>query len=188
MAGRDGQSEAFSVVLRTLFRTRPAVEAGRALLTRAQSQGRNPVFYADWGAPDTREGRFELLVLHVILLARRLKGHGEQAAETAQALIDACFGSLDVSLREMGTGDLSMSKKMKGLGQAFFGRAKSYEAALDALPNQGLLEDLIGRTLLTDDGAAQPFVRYLMTAEQTLARTPLESLLAGNVVWPEVGA
>jgi cytochrome b pre-mRNA-processing protein 3 len=105
--------------LRTLFRTRPAVEAGRALLTQAAAQGRNPVFYANWGAPDTREGRFELLVLHVILLARRLKGHGEQAAETAQGLIDACFASLDVSLREMGTGDLSMSKKMKGLGQAF---------------------------------------------------------------------
>jgi cytochrome b pre-mRNA-processing protein 3 len=173
------------VVLRTLFRTRPAVEAGRALLTQAAEQGRNPVFYAAWGAPDTREGRFELLVLHVILLARRLKGQGEQAAETAQALIDACFASLDVSLREMGTGDLSMSKKMKGLGQAFFGRAKAYEAALDALPKEDALEDLIGRTLFTDDGAAQPFVRYVIAAERTLSAQPIESLLAGKADWPE---
>jgi cytochrome b pre-mRNA-processing protein 3 len=188
MAGRDGQSEAFAVVLRTLFKTRPAVEAGRALLTQAARQGRNPVFYAVWGAPDTREGRFELLVLHVILLARRLKGHGEQAAETAQALIDACFESLDVALREMGTGDLSMSKKMKGLGQAFFGRAKAYEAALDALPKEEILEDLIGRTLLADDGAAQPFVRYVLAAEMKLADEPLESLLAGKVDWPEMSA
>jgi len=176
------------VVLRTLFRTRPAVEAGRALLTQAASQGRNPVFYAAWGAPDTREGRFELLVLHVILLARRLKGQGEQAAETAQALIDACFASLDVSLREMGTGDLSMSKKMKGLGQAFFGRAKAYEAALDALPKEDALEDLIGRTLFADDGAAQPFVRYVIAAEQALANQPTESLLTGKVDWPEMRA
>lgn len=176
------------MVLRTLFKTRPAVEAGRALLTQAAEQGRNPVFYAAWGAPDTREGRFELLVLHVILLARRLKGHGEQAAETAQAMVDACFESLDVSLREMGTGDLSMSKKMKGLGQAYFGRAKAYEAALDALPKEDVLEDLLGRTLLADDGAAQPFVRYVVAADAALAGEPLESLLIGKVVWPEIGA
>jgi cytochrome b pre-mRNA-processing protein 3 len=174
------------VVFRTLFKTRPAVEAGRALLTQAAHQARDPVFYANWGAPDTREGRFELLIVHVILLARRLKGHGPQAAETAQGLIDACFESLDVSLREMGTGDLSMSKKMKGLGQAFFGRAKAYEDGFEALPEEDRLEDLIGRTLLTDDGAAQPFVRYLIAAEQRLAAEPLNDLLAGRMSWPEL--
>jgi cytochrome b pre-mRNA-processing protein 3 len=174
------------VAFRTIFKTRPAIEAGRALMTQAAVQARNPAFYAGWGAPDTREGRFELLILHVILLARRLKGHGEQAAETAQGLIDACFEMLDISLREMGTGDLSMSKKMKGLGQAFFGRAKAYEEALEALPKEDRLEDLIGRTLLTDDGQAQPFVRYLVAAEAKLAGESLEALLAGRVDWPEV--
>ncbi|HET9160009.1 MAG TPA: ubiquinol-cytochrome C chaperone family protein [Caulobacteraceae bacterium] len=174
--------------LRTLFRTRPAVEAGRALLTQAAAQARQPAFYADWGAPDTREGRFELLVLHVVLLARRLKGHGEQATETAQALIDACFGSLDVALREMGTGDLSMSKKMKTLGQAFFGRAKAYGEALDALPRTERLEEFIGRALLADDGAAQPFVRYVIAAEQGLAGQSLDDLLVGKAAWPTVRA
>jgi cytochrome b pre-mRNA-processing protein 3 len=173
------------VVFGALFKPRPAVEAGRALMTQAAAQARNPVFYAQWGAPDTREGRFELVSLHVILLARRLKGHGEQAQETCQALIDASFEHLDIALREMGTGDLSMSKKMKGLGEAFYGRAKAYEAALDALPNEAPLEELIGRTLFTDEGACQPFVRYVIAAETALAAESLQRMLAGQIDWPE---
>lgn len=178
----------FFVVFGALFKTRPAVIAGRALMTQAAAQARTPVFYAAWSAPDTREGRFELLVLHVILLARRLKGHGEQAAETAQGLIDGCFESLDVSLREMGAGDVSMSKKMKKLGQAFYGRAKAYEAALEALPDQALLEDLIGRTLLEDEAGCQPFVGYIRAAETALAAQSLDRFLEGHVDWPETAA
>jgi cytochrome b pre-mRNA-processing protein 3 len=172
------------VVFGQLFKTRPAVEAGRALMTQAAAQARNPVFYADWGAPDTREGRFELVSLHVILIARRLRGHGEQAMETCQALINSSFEHLDIALREMGTGDLSMSKKMKGLGQAFFGRAKAYEAAFDALPNEAPLEELVGRTLFTDEGASQPFVRYVVEAEKRLAEESLSRLLSGQAEWP----
>jgi cytochrome b pre-mRNA-processing protein 3 len=173
------------VVFRTLFKTRPAIAAGRALMTQAAAQARNPVFYADWAAPDTREGRFELFTLHVLLLARRLKGQGPQAAETCQGLIDAYFESLDISLREQGTGDLSMSKKMKKLGQAFYGRAKAFEDAFEALPQETLLEEVIARTVLSEGGSPEPFVRYVMAADRALAGAPLEQLFAGEVIWPE---
>jgi cytochrome b pre-mRNA-processing protein 3 len=174
------------VVFRTLFKTRPAVAAGRALMTQAAAQARNPVFYADWQAPDTREGRFELLTLHVLLLARRLKGHGPQAAETCQGLIDAYFENLDISLREFGTGDLSMSKKMNKLGQAFFGRAKALEDAFDALPNEIALEEAIARTVLPEGGSPEPFVRYVLAADQVLEQLPLDQVLAGETAWPPV--
>lgn len=176
------------MVFGQLFKTRPAISAGRALAANAIAQSRQPVFYAAWGAPDTREGRFELMTIHVGLLARRLKGHGPQAVETAQGLIDTYFGSLDISLREMGVGDLSMSKKMKRLGEAFYGRAKAYEDAFAALPDEAPMSELIGRTLLMDEGGAEPFVRYLIAAERSLAETPLERLLAGDAEWPEAQA
>ena len=174
------------MVFRTMFKIRPAVAAGRALMTQAAAQARQPAFYADWGAPDTREGRFELLTLHVLLLARRLKGQGPQAAETCQGLVDAYFESLDISLREQGTGDLSMSKKMKKLGQAYFGRAKALEDAFDALPAETLLEEVIARTVLYDGGSPEPFVRYALEAADALSEAPLDQLLAGEAAWPKV--
>ena len=55
------------------------------------------------------------------------------AAETAQALFDAYVSALDHTLREMGVGDLTVPKKMRKLGEAFYGRAKAYETR----PRQG---------------------------------------------------
>jgi cytochrome b pre-mRNA-processing protein 3 len=176
------------LVFQTLFKTRPAIAAGRVLMTKAAAQARQPTFYAAWGAPDTREGRFELFTLHVLLLARRLKGEGAQAAETAQGLIDAYFENLDISLREFGTGDVSMAKKMKKLGQAFYGRAKALEDAFDAMPQETLLEEVIARTVLAEGGSPEPFVRYVVAAERDLAATPLQTLFAGEAAWPQVAA
>ena len=169
-----------------MFKARPAVTAGRALMSQAAAQARNPAFYADWEAPDTREGRFELFTLHVLLLARRLKGHGPQAAETCQGLVDAYFENLDIALREFGTGDLSMSKKMNKLGQAFFGRAKALEDAFEALPNETPLEEVVARTVLSEGGSPEAFVRYVLAANEMLAQLPLEQLLAGEAAWPQV--
>ncbi|MBP7704926.1 MAG: ubiquinol-cytochrome C reductase, partial [Caulobacter sp.] len=70
-------------MLNRLFKPRPAKVAGEALYSAAAAQARSPGFYCADGVADTREGRFELYSLHVILLLERLKGHGEQGDETA---------------------------------------------------------------------------------------------------------
>src|SRR5580698_3554415 len=98
------------------FAPRPAVAAGRALFKGLSAQARQPDLYLRAGAPDTVEGRFELYVLHLVLLLHRLKGEGPQAAETAQAVFDAFLKNLDEGLRDMGVGDLSVGKKMRKLG------------------------------------------------------------------------
>lgn len=174
------------MVFRRMFKPRPAIQAGAALYGEAVAQARNPAFYAELGAPDTREGRFELYTLHVVLLLRRLKGHGEQASETAQGLFDAYIGGLDIALREIGVGDLSMAKKMKKLGQAFYGRLKAFDEAFAAEPDLAPLTDIFARTLLAEGGAPEPFVRYALEAERKLADTPLETFLSGHAAWPQV--
>ena len=108
-----------------MFKPRPA-RLGEALYEAATRQARQPAFYERLGAPDTVEGRFELYSLHVVLLLNRLKGEGD----AAQALFDTYVSALDHTLREMGVGDLTVPKKMRKLGEAFYGRAKAYQAAL----------------------------------------------------------
>lgn len=184
LADGRGQSEA-SLVFKRLFKPRAAAIAGQELYAAAVSQARTPAFYAELGAPDTREGRFELYTLHVVLLLRRLKGHGEQAAETAQGVFDAYLDALDIALRELGTGDLSMGKKMKKLGQAFYGRLQAFEDAFAALPDETPLRELIARTIQTDERAGR-FTAYALAADAELAGTPLEQLYAGDVRWPAV--
>ena len=166
-----------------LLKPRQAKVAGAELYASAVAQARRPQFYIDHRVPDTREGRFELYSLHIILLVDRLKGQGEQAQETSQAAFDAYVRGLDDAFREIGVGDISVPKKMKKLGGAFYGRLKSYEAAFQTLPDRAELESLIGRT--TPEADAAGLSAYIATAREHLAAQPLDDLLSGRVAWPE---
>jgi cytochrome b pre-mRNA-processing protein 3 len=168
-----------------LFKPRSAEKAGRTLYVAVVEQARQPRLYADLGAPDTIEGRFELYSLHVILLLDRLKRHGERAAETAQALFDTYVQSLDDALREIGVGDMGVGKKMRKLGEAFYGRVKSYEEAMAGLPERGALEALVARTVFAgiDTPPAAAMVDYLLAQREALAANVLDDLYEGRVAW-----
>jgi cytochrome b pre-mRNA-processing protein 3 len=159
--------------------------AGRELYARTVAQARTPALYAKLGAPDTAEGRFELYSLHVYLLLERLKGEGDQAAETAQAVFDTYISALDHALREMGVGDLSVGKRMRKLGEAFYGRINSYERALAALPDTGALAALLTRTVYegADGGGASGLAAYVISQREALAGQPLEGFCRGEVEW-----
>ena len=175
--------------LNRLFSPRPSALAGRRLYTAAVAQARTPAFYARMGAADSVEGRFEVYTLHVVLLLRRFKGQGSAAAEISQALFDTYIRALDDALREMGVGDLAVGKKMRKLGEAFYGRTKHYDEALSALPDEGPLTAVIGRTIMMGhtEGAAA-FVDYAVRAAADLQSQPLDSLLEGSASWPTITA
>jgi cytochrome b pre-mRNA-processing protein 3 len=163
---------------------RPAQLAGEALYAAAVTQARTPALYLDLAAPDTREGRFELYSLHVILLLDRLKGQGPQAEETAQALVDRFTRGLDDAFRELGVGDMAVPKRIKKLAEAFFGRARSADQAFDALPDRRTLQALLARTLYEgDDAKAAGMTDYIVRAREALAAQPTEALLAGEAAW-----
>ena len=173
------------MLLDRLFRPKPALTAGRALYAAVVDQSRTPALYEAYGVPDTVEGRFETYTLHVFLLLDRLKRQGPQAGDTAQALFDTYVSSLDDALREMGVGDLSVGKKMRKLGEAFYGRVKSYETAFESLPDTAALNALLARTVYAEaDPAGLPRrADYVVAQRAALAGQPLEGLLAGEAAW-----
>ncbi|MDB5612300.1 MAG: ubiquinol-cytochrome chaperone [Bradyrhizobium sp.] len=95
------------------------------------TQAREPLFYRDLGVPDTVNGRFDLLVLHLWIVLRRLKSI-EGGVDLSQTLFDRFCDDMDANLREMGVGDLTVPKRMQAFGEAFYGRAAAYDLALTA--------------------------------------------------------
>ena len=176
-------------MLQRLFKPRPAVEAGRALFKALSAQARRPVFYERLGVADTVEGRFELYVMHLLLVLHRLKGQGARAAETSQATFDTFLRNLDEGLRDMGVGDLSVGKKMRKLGEAVYGRMKGYDRAFAEVDPAAALEALIARTVYqgrADAPGAGPLARYAAAAVARFAAQPLEQVLQSKLDWPEV--
>ena len=172
-------------MLKRLFKPRPARIAGQSLYAQTVVQARSVSLYTQYGVPDTAEGRFELYSLHVWLLLDRLTGQGDQAAETSQALFDTYVSALDNALREMGVGDLSVGKRMRKLGEAFFGRIRAYQAAMVDLPDIAPLQALLIRTAYGDVASpgALDLAAYIVAQRQALSRMSLEQLYAGDVTW-----
>lgn len=116
-----------------IFRRRPHERAGFELYGAAVAAARAPALFLELGIPDTVDGRFDLVSLHVALLIRRLRTDGDpRGPALAQAVFDAMFSDMDLNLREMGVGDLSVGKHVRRMWEAFHGRALAYEAALDS--------------------------------------------------------
>ena len=80
--------------------------------------------------PDTVLGRFDMIVLHLVLLLRRLRAGEAAHRALAQGVFDAFCRDMDDNLREMGISDQGVPRQMRKVGEAFYGRAQAYEAAL----------------------------------------------------------
>jgi cytochrome b pre-mRNA-processing protein 3 len=162
----------------------PLLLAAARLYDSAVSAARKPILYAELGVPDTIEGRFESLSLYIILLIERLEREGPRAADLRQALFDTFISHLDGAMREMGVADLSMGKRMRKLGEAFYGRAAAYRLAFEQLPERAELEDVLARTVLAGLNVSPVALATYISAEvRILGQCASESLLAGIPEW-----
>jgi cytochrome b pre-mRNA-processing protein 3 len=157
------------------------------------AQARASAFYRHCGVPDTVEGRFELIVLHLVLVLRRLEpGNNDpkdrnRGGRVTQDLFDVFCRDLDDNLREMGVGDLAVPRRMRGFGEAFYGRQSAYRAAL-AADDPSVLEDALARNILggkdVDAGAAR-LARYVYAATAQLEAQADGALIAGTADFPD---
>lgn len=170
------------MILRKLF-SRSGADTVAALYGQLVAQARQPGFYTACAVPDTVEGRFEMIALHAFLVMRRLKTGGT-ADRLAQDLFDLMFADMDRNLRELGTGDLGVAKRIKKLAKAFYGRIAAYEDGLNAAV-AGRLEEALARNAY-EDAAVPPaavalLADYVRRADAELAAQPLAELSAGRV-------
>jgi cytochrome b pre-mRNA-processing protein 3 len=150
---------------------------------------RRPILYADFGVPDTYEGRFEMVVLHAGLLMRRLTKLPGLGAELAQELADSVFRHFDVALREIGVSDVGVPKRLKRMAAAFYGRNKAYGEGLDE-PADDLLAAALARNVygvgdVTLAPLALDLARFVRATVDALEQMPLEMFAAGDVDFPE---
>lgn len=174
-----------------LFKRRLGLEAARLLFDRVVEQARRPHFYAVLGVPDTVDGRFDLIALHVWLVQRRLKAVAPDAETTAeqvgQQLAEVFFYDMDLSLREMGASDIGVGRRVKRMIEGFVGRAQAYDEAFAAGP-EAALPAVLTRNLYSGQtpapGQMAAMTAYLGAAAAALEAEPDSAPLTGRIVFP----
>jgi len=166
----------------SIFRTIPVQEAAELAYRRVVEHARQPGFFIDGGVPDTIDGRFELICLHAFLYLHRLKREQPRAAPLGQRFFDAMFADFDRSLREMGTGDLSVGREIKRMAQAFYGRVAAYERGLandDCVLKGALARNLFG-TAPSHSVGLEAMAGYVRREAARLNCQAADELLAGR--------
>ncbi len=157
-----------------------------ALYLKIVAAARQPVFYSDWGVPDTPLGRYEMMSLHMVLALRRMRADEAALRDVAQEVTDHFFLEVDHSLRELGVGDMGVPKRMKRLAKMHYGRAAAYNAALDAEDIPALAGALARNIWPKETGDARPaaLARYALSAAAALAQQPATDIQSGELAFP----
>jgi cytochrome b pre-mRNA-processing protein 3 len=158
--------------------------AGFELYGATVAAARDPFLYLAMGVPDTLDGRFDMVSLHAFLLIDRLRHAESPGPALAQAVFDAMFSDMDVNLREMGVGDLSVGRKVRVMWEAFHGRAAVYAATIkagDIAALEAALERNVWRGAPAPDGASEALARAALAQQRHLATRSLNDLVRGVV-------
>ena len=170
--------------LLSLIRRGRYERVGFELYGVAVAAARDPFLYAALHVPDTLDGRFDMIGLYTFLLIQRLKREPSPGPALAQAVFDAMFSDMDVNLREMGVGDLSVGRQVRVMWEAFHGRAAAYAAAMTASDVAALdaaLERNVWRGKPPSDDATLALRRLVLAQEAHLSSQNLGSLTQGTV-------
>ena len=94
------------------------------------------------------------------------------------------FADMDLSLREMGAGDIGVSKRVRVMAEAFMGRLESYVHAIDN-HNKNDLASALKRNLFRGQEAVDPLanglVDYLFVLVQKIDNLSPEAILSGRL-------
>jgi cytochrome b pre-mRNA-processing protein 3 len=154
-----------------------------ALVARA----RNPFFYESLGVPDTLDGRFEMVLLHLFLLQHRLLGE-TALDEFGRELSELFFADMDRSVRELGVADTGVRYRIKAMAKAYHGRLIAYTTSI---ADEEMLRGALARNLFgtVAEGSVSQLVgaaNYIYAMRDALAAVESDKIVRGEFVWPEV--
>ena len=145
---------------------------------------RNPAFFNTYGVADDVDGRFDALSLIVVLVMRKLKTLNGDGKVLSQQLFDSMFADMDLSLREMGAGDIGVSKRVRAMAEAFMGRLETYVYIIDNNDKKSFsaaLKRNLFRGNETIDPLANGLVDYLFALVKEIDNLPADQVLAGKL-------
>jgi cytochrome b pre-mRNA-processing protein 3 len=162
---------------RLFGRTADPRDAYRPLYAAIVAAGRAPVWYHD-GAPDTVDGRFDMIAAILSTVLVRLEDAPE-AKQPSVHVAELFIDDMDGQLRQIGIGDVTVGKHIGKMMGALGGRLTAYrDAGGDVVRLRHALVRNLWRAV--DPGAAADAVATRLAVFTAAVRVmPVAEILAG---------
>lgn len=166
----------------------PYEQAAQDIYQDILHQVRTPLFYSNCGVPDSFDGRFDLLMLHVFIVLHAVNLRSDARGDFGQALFDVCFTNMDQTLREIGIGDMGIHKHMKRILKGYNGRMHAYEETVSDMEafKAALRRNVYGTLDAPEEVGVEKLADYVLRQIEALEEKPLEDLYAGQIEFVEI--
>lgn len=173
------------------FLNKPNVHrAATKLYAAIVLQARDPRLYRHGGVPDTEDGRYDMILLHMFLVLERLAHAPEDVDALKQALFDILFQDLDDNLREMGYGDTGVRIRIQKMVEGFYGRMSAYREGIAATDATSQLAAALRRNVYRhgepSDKAVDRMCGYVRSQWIAIQAQDATELAAGTLIFPDV--
>ncbi|KAI5670280.1 hypothetical protein M9H77_10644 [Catharanthus roseus] len=171
-----------------------SIRGANVIYSRVTSQVDKPPIYNVFSLEKTFKTTFSLLVLHMWLCLRRLKGEGKEGVELGQYLYEIYNHDLELRVSKAGV-NLLLTRWMKDLEKIFYGNIVAYDAAMLPEAKQDELQNVIWKNIFSDDGVSplpndaallrsvQALSRYARREANCLSLTDKEAIFSGNFMF-----
>ena len=155
------------------------------LYNRILLLSRNKIFYTNFNLSDTFQNRIHLIFIHISFLFVKMKKSSDKEIYKAfyQSIFDLIFIKIELNMREIGYGDVTVNKKMKILVKIFYNillNCEKFSEKTTIVKNEFLLKYLDEKTpkkMLNN----QLLVKYFDEYEAFCIDLSSDSVLKGNL-------
>ncbi len=142
------EMEETDIMFGFLFKRKKLSKSAHKLFSQVIEQSRLPVFYQEFQVDDTLDGRFDVMSLHMALVLHKLDQHDDlgECKYIKRLLQETMFDNLDLTVREIGVGDMGVGKKIKAMAEAFYGSMMAYQSAMQE-EDASKMSDVLHRNL-----------------------------------------
>lgn len=141
---------------------------------------RTPTLFLEGGISDTMDGRFHAVALHSAVLLPELERRKPEGPKLSQAIYKRIFDGFDAALREEGVGDASIARKIRKMGEEFFGLGQSIQEALASTDPPDSLASVLRRNNICSHSGEMLIAKHLQVLDQHLRTLADDTLLAGQ--------
>ena len=149
-------------------------------------QSRKKSLFLKFNIPDTIDGRFNFIIIHISLVIKQLRLDKKIGNRLVQILLDMMLSDMDLSLREMGVGDTGIEKRVMSMANAYLARYNEYHYSLLKVSDSNLKEVLIKNIyngLLPKETHLESIIYYIRIQDQYIKNNGTKSILNNNKIF-----
>lgn len=171
--------------LSRIFGGKPGRARYEPLYSNIVTAARDPVWYREGEVPDTIDGRFDMVVAVLALVLLRLERDGRETSEASALLAELFIEDMEGTVRQLGTGDLMVGKRVGSMMGAVGGRLTAFR---DAIQSGSGFDAPVRRNIFRDAPPSEEAVRRvaerLERFQASLGGIATDALLGGEVPAP----